>query len=50
MSDKPVFDVNKKMFDELTNWQKKTEEKDRLEAEEEAENKTKSETQKSPDK
>ena len=50
MSDKPVFDVTPSMFDKLKDWQKKTEEKDRLEAEKEAENKTKSPTPKSEDK
>ena len=50
MSDKPVFDVTPNMFDKLKNWQEKMEEKNRLEAEKEAENPTKSETKKSPDK
>ena len=50
MSDKPVFDVTPSMFDKLKDWQNKTEEKDRLEAEKETESKTKPPRQKSEDK
>lgn len=49
MSDKPVFDVNKSMFDKLKNWQEKMQEKNRLEAEEESEKTTKKERPKSPE-
>jgi hypothetical protein len=47
MSDKPVFDVNKSMFDKLKTWQEKMEEKNREEAEEEVEKKPQAETRKS---
>ncbi len=47
MSDKPVFDVNKSMFDKLKTWQEKMEEKNREAAEEEVEKKPQTETRKS---
>ena len=49
MPDKPVFDVKQSTFDKLKKWQQKMEEKNRLEAEEEAEKSSQSDKQKSSD-
>lgn len=48
MSEKPVFNVNQKLFNQLTDWQNKMETKEQAEAEIEAKDKAKkiSDTQK----
>lgn len=45
MSDKPVFNVNKKLFDRLTDWHKKMESQDQSELETELDNKAKKNTE-----
>lgn len=44
MSEKPVFNINQKLFDKLVDWQQKIEEKNQLEAEAEAAEKAKKPT------
>ncbi|MGD1712366.1 hypothetical protein [Hydrocoleum sp. CS-953] len=41
MSEKPVFKINQKLFKQLNDWQEKMEEKEKVEAEIEANNQDK---------
>lgn len=49
MSEKPVFNINQKLFNQLNDWQEKMEEKENARAEIEANNEANNKKQKNDD-